>query len=347
VQRDLYVSTRQIVAFFFISLVLFSCAKAKEEPETKRFQGGSSSLSETMTGEAGYQAAASATLPDQKSSDTGKLPNPPSRGAVIIGGDLGVVVGGQGAGVPARSSTELERQLLTFLPQLSEAYDQELTRDPRGMGSLDVKMTIEPNGSVSELRFPLKRMSSEQLTVAMHDVMRTWQFAAAEGPVDVRYRLLLVPPGMDPASIRQWERHLAGRVEHERSEKTPLAVPVTTGERSSDPLAVPATKETEGPTAPRRRQRSAAGEAAEKEERPEAESPRRQVPQQEAENSSSFPARWYYVTRPTALYVSPLSSAPVITRFRPGKHVWVIGIVGDQWLEVRSGKGRRPGFLPR
>lgn len=341
--------TRHLVALFLILPVLCRCAKAKEEPRAKQpHERESSSPSAGVTGAAENQAAAPlATLPDQKSSDAMEMPNSASRSAVLIGGDRGVTVSGEGADTPPRFSAELEQQLLTFLPQLREVYDQELTRDPHGMGSLDVKMTIEPNGSVSELRFPLKRVSSDHLTTAVYDVMRAWQFAPAEGPVDVRYRLLLVPPGMDPASIEQWEQHLANRMERDGSEKRPMPVASTASDKPPIPPAIRATKKSEEPTSPGQPQRSVASETGGKEGRPGAGFSRQRASQREAGGPPSFSAQWYQVTRPTALYVSPHSSAPIVARFHPGKHVWVIGIVDRQWLEIRSVKGRQPGFLPR
>jgi hypothetical protein len=325
VRWKLYISTKYIVAFFLILILLLSCGKAKEEPEAERPHNSESSNLDVETAEVeNHTPAPPPPLPDKGSLDTTELPNLTSPSAVIISGNLGVTVRGVSAATPTRSGAELEQQLLSFLPQLHEVYDQELTRDPHGMGSLDVKMTIEPNGSVSELRFPLKRVSSDRLTAAIYDVMRTWQFPQAEGPVDVRYQLLLVPPGMDPTSIGQWEQHLAGRIERDRSEKTRAAIAGTSSDKSPFPAVVRETKKTKGP-APLRRRAS----------------------QPETERSPSFPAQWYQVTRPTELYASPTSSASVITRFQPGKRVWVIGVVGSQWLEVRSVKGRRPGFLPR
>ena len=223
---ELQASTRQIIAIFFILPALLSCGRAKEEPIATDAQAlESSTPSGAVTGEDENQVSSpSPTLPTPQFPDTVESLTSSARSTVIIGGDLGLTVSGEGTGDLNRSSAELEQQLHAFLPQLREVYDQELSRDPHGMGSLDVKMTIEPGGSVSELRFPLKRMSSERLTSAMYDVMRAWQFSPAEHTVDLRYRMILVPAGIDSASIGRWEKHLADRIEVDRSEKVPSTV---------------------------------------------------------------------------------------------------------------------------
>jgi len=80
------------------------------------------------------------------------------------------------------------------------------------MGSLEVQMQIEPTGIVSELRFPLQRISSEKLMVAVYDQMRTWRFPPAETPVGLRYRLLFIPPGLEAKSITAWEEKLGSLI---------------------------------------------------------------------------------------------------------------------------------------
>src|SRR5262249_42102156 len=131
----------------------------------------------------------------------------------------------------------LERQVLTFLPQLQDVYERERTQDPMIMGSLDVQMTIEPNGTVSDLRFPVKRISSEKLTVATYDQMRDWKFTPAEVQVGLRYRLLFIPPGLEADSIAVWEEQLTGRVVVERSEENSLPRPVETPVVAGQPSA--------------------------------------------------------------------------------------------------------------
>jgi len=295
---------RRIVVIFLIFPALIGCGRAKEELAAENSSNvGSSAPAEALSGEDENRPS---SLSTRRTTSAIESPVPSGRSAVIIGGDPGLTVTGEGTSDPTRSRGELEQQLRRFLPQLREVYDLYLMLDPHGMGSLDVKMTIEPSGKVSELRFPLKRVSNEKLTSAVYDVMRAWHFTPAEHTVDLRYRVILVPAGIDPASIGRWEQQLADRMEVERS-----------------------------------------GKMTSNEEKQEGERLQPRASQQETEDPRRFLAQWYQVTRPTALYETPHSSAAVITRLQAGKHIWVVDIVEGQWLEVRSIKGKRPGFLPR
>src|SRR5207249_12206187 len=103
-----------------------------------------------------------------------------ARASVLAGKELGMVITGKGAGDSARSLDVLEQQVLSFLPQLQEIYDQEREQDPNLMGSLDVSLTIAPGGGVSDLRFPLRRVTDEELIAGVFDRMRAWSFPPAD-----------------------------------------------------------------------------------------------------------------------------------------------------------------------
>lgn len=268
---------------------------------------------------------------------------PSSSGSVIVGRNLGLAVTGSGAGAPDRSLDVLEQQLLSFVPQLQEVYNRELAQDPGVMGSLDVRMTIEPGGTVSDLRFPFKRISSEKLTSAVYDSMRAWTFPPAEAQVDLRYRMVFVPAGVDQASIVKWESLLGDRVVMDQRDEVPspasaeISGPVITAAPAKNPAPVAEQKEPGGaPSEKIHREGDNRRALSERTSREPAEG-----------NASHFVASWYRVTRPTKLYSAPRESAEVVTQLRPGKHVWVVGVVGGEWLEVHSVKGRVPGFLNR
>jgi hypothetical protein len=275
--------------------------------------------------------------------------SPHAEGQVLAGRDLGMVVTGSGAENEARSLDVLEHQLLSFLPQLQEVYDHERAEDPSLMGSLDVQITIESNGAVSDLRFPIKRVSGEKLTTAVYDRMRGWIFFPAESPVDFRYRLFFVPPSMEAASIIMWEKHLAGRMVIERGEErtvlpTRTATAVTT--EQSPPVEDNASvKKDSLPEAQQESQEVASAKEASpgKSER-EASG---LLPPHEKKSPPKFVPTWYEVTRPSVLYGTPDVSAEIVTRLSPGQRVLVVKVVDKEWLEVQSVKGRRPGFLPR
>lgn len=345
-----YKHIRQIVVGGLIFPFILSCGRSKEEPASEDSQKAASSSSPGSLPEESESPTSASALTQQVPVEA-EVSSVSPHGTVMIGGELELTVTGEGAGDPNRSSAVLEQQLLAFLPQLRKIYDQQLARDSHGMGSLDVRMTIEPNGTISALRFPAKRMSSEKITSALYDVMRAWQFTLAEHAVDLRYRIMLIPAGIDPASISRWEKTLADRDEVDRSEKIPPTVasaPVSSRERSpSSPAPAAAKKFAKRMSPERRHDDPQASETAARAEKQEGRSSQPRVRKAEAEQVPRFLAQWYRVTRPTTLHEAPDSTASVVARLPTGKHVWVIGMVDGDWLEVRSVKGRRPGFLPR
>jgi len=224
-----------------------------------------------------------------------------------------MVVTGKGAGESARSLEVLEQQVLSFLSQLQEIYEQEREQDPGLMGSLDVSLTIALGGEVSDLRFPLRRVTNEKLTTAVFDRMRAWSFPPADEQVQLRFRLLFVPPGVDQASILTWEKQLGSRALVEGSEERRVAT------------ALP-------PVAKKPSARTAL-----------VESPRPRA----TETARAPVVDWYRVTSPTVLRAAPRDSSGVVARLRPGTRVRVVGTEGAEWLEVRSVSNRPPGFLHR
>lgn len=237
-----------------------------------------------------------------------------SRASVLAGKELGMVITGKGTGESARSLEVLEQQVLSFLPQLQEIYDQEREQDPDLMGSLDVSLTIAPGGGVSDLRFPLQRVTNERLMTAVFDRMRAWSFPPADKDVQLRFRLLFVPPGVDQASILTWERQLGSRALADRSGESRVAAAASPAPaKKVSPRISPAV-----PPTPRT-----------------AEAVRVPV------------TGWYRVVNPTTLRAAPRDSAEVVARLRPGTQVRVVGLVDREWLEVRSVSNRPPGFIPR
>ncbi|NOT53902.1 MAG: hypothetical protein HOP18_04785 [Deltaproteobacteria bacterium] len=295
------------------------------------------------------------TEEDRPSVASSSSPSALSRtqGQVLAGRDLGMVVTGSGVEERTRSLDVLEHQLLTFLPQLQEVYDYERAADSGLMGSLDVHLTIEPSGAISDLRFPVKRVSSEKLTTAVYDRMRGWIFFPAESPVDLRYRLLFVPPGLETASITAWEKQLAGRVVFERGEgdapPRPQTSPTQAPAVAEQPLSPVEQTPPAKPPVPAAEPREPSVVASVKESPPrksDRENPDRAPAPEKKRAPKSVPG-WFSVTRPSVLYAAPEVSADIVTRLTPGSRVWVVRVIGGDWLEVRSVKGRRPGFLPR
>ncbi|MBI3246880.1 MAG: hypothetical protein HYZ50_10270 [Deltaproteobacteria bacterium] len=243
---------------------------------------------------------------------------PTTRGVVMANRELRLSASGPGVGHIDRSLDVLERQIIALLPGLRDAYDTERTHEPALMGSLDVSLTIEPNGAVSDVRFPVKRVSDERLTAAAFKQMRMWTFLAADLPVFLHFTVLFVPPGVDEASILLWEKRLGSRPVVERDPEAPASM-----------VTVPARE-------PERR----LPEEALKEQVQEAV-----TPPSRATAQGDQVARWYRVTRETVLRTEPRESADVVRQLRKGIRVRVVGMVKGRWLEVHSVAKRPPGFL--
>jgi hypothetical protein len=292
----------------FLSLILTTlvgCSGPPEEPPATESGAPSSATSAVTQPVTGIEPGVPLGSPK------------PGSGTVLAGKDLGMVVSGKGAGEPGRSLDVLEQQIFSFLPQLQEVYERERAQDPNLMGSLDVILTIEPGGGISDLRFPLRRVASEKLTNAVFDLMRTWTFPPAADLVQLRLTLLFVPPDMDQASILVWEKRLGSRAVMDRSEAP--STPVTVAAAST-----PGTKA----------------------------SPAVSPPPASSSAKSTMPARvpfsgWYRLTNPAPLHAAPQASSGVVAQLRKGTRVRVVAVVGGQWLEVHSVNNKPPGFLWR
>ena len=288
------------------------------------------------------------------STELQTLAQPEARGEqgvayVFAGQDLGMTL--TGSGTAGRSVADLEQHIAAFLPQIQELYVRELAHDASLMGSIDVKLAIEPNGAVSDLRFPDIRISSERLKTVVFDQMRGWVFPSAAEQVHLRYRLLLVPPDVDAGTILAWET----RTKRPRNGKTLriAAAPALTERSSSSRAAV------ETPAASSRR--TSASELAslpgigKPPPIPELEG---RVPAQDTETGAETRAvepeleseldtviGWYRVTHSTVLYNAPHEYADVVAQLRQGMRVRVVDIIEGEWLEIHSVTDRPPGYL--
>jgi hypothetical protein len=241
-----------------------------------------------------------------------------------------MVVTGRGAADPSRSLDILEQQVLSFLPQLQEVYERERAQDPGIMGSLDVSLTIESGGGVSDLRFPLKRVSSEKLTSSVFDRMQAWTFPPAADQVQLRFTLLFVPPGLDQVSILAWEKQLGSRAVIDRDgESRVVMAAAPTPVKKPSPTVSPRPRPVETARVPARPVETA------------------RVPARPVETARVPISGWYRVTSPTLLHTAPRASSEVVAQLRTGTRVRVVGLLDGEWLEIRSISNRPPGFLRR
>src|SRR6266849_4126584 len=207
--------------FLFLLFAACGCGRSSEEPSTSPAHVPAPPATEATRPESkAGQPPATVPAPTPPAELSGSLsPTFSSHASVLASKELGMMVTGKGAGEPGRSLEVLEQQVLSFLPQIQDIYDQEREQDPGLMGSLDVSLTIAPEGGVSDLRFPQQRVSDERLIPVVFDRMRAWSFPPAEEKAQLRFRLLFVPPGVDQASILTWEKQLGNRAMVEGSEE--------------------------------------------------------------------------------------------------------------------------------
>jgi len=309
-----YRRTRSGIGILALSLIaVMGCGGSREEPPVTDAGGLSRATSGAARPEPRMEERSAPAPSPAAVAPPLEAPEPPlSVSHVLAGKELGMMVTGKGAAEPARSLAVVEQQIFSFLPQLQEIYEYERARDPGLMGSLDVSLTIDPAGGVSDLRFPLRRVSSEKLTAAVFDRMRAWTFPPAEDQVQLRYTLLFVPPGIDQASILLWEKQLGNRPVMER------------GAEPGKPVVVAAMRAPEKKPSP----------AASRHPQPVAAA---RVPA----------AGWYRVTAPTLLHAAPRDSSEVVAQLRKGTRVRVVSMIEGEWLEVRSVSNRPPGYLRR
>src|SRR2546427_9031404 len=167
------------VAILFSLLIPISgCGGSREEPPAPSTAGRPSAEATPPESKAGQPPAPSSPAPEEPRGALNSTLS--SRASVLAGKELGMVITGKGTGESVRSLEVLEQQVLSFLPQLREIYNQEREQDPDLMGSLDVSLTIAPGGGVSDLRFPLRRGTNERLISAVFVRMRVRSLPPAD-----------------------------------------------------------------------------------------------------------------------------------------------------------------------
>ncbi len=266
-------------------------------------------------------------------------------GRVVAGKNLGMIVSGAGSTAPTRSLDVLEQRVQSFLPHLQAVYERERQKQPNLMGSVDVYLTIEPNGNVSDLRFPKARVSDERFLDALFDPITTWVFPQAEDTAQLRITFLFVPPSFDLASVTAWERQVVPT--SHAAQRKPAAATVIAGavlphpQATSPPTLSPSPIPALVPTLP--------GTTGEGEESSITVTPAKttQTVQKKRPPPAIAESGWYQIKRSTALRAEPRTSAALVALLKPGTRVRVVGIVSGTWLEVRSVSNRRPGYLHR
>ncbi|HXH27742.1 MAG TPA: AgmX/PglI C-terminal domain-containing protein [Candidatus Polarisedimenticolia bacterium] len=114
--------------------------------------------------------------------------------AGIGGGDRPLARGGPGA---SRTDEEIQIVFDRYKARFYRLYNEELRRDPSLRGQMVLRLTIEPDGSVSMCRLQSSDMHAPDLAVQVVDIVRTINFGAKEG---VRALTIVYPIDFLPAS---------------------------------------------------------------------------------------------------------------------------------------------------
>lgn len=267
-----------------------------------------------------------------------------SVGRVVAGKNLGMIVSGAGSTAVTRSLEVLEQRVQSFLPHLQAVYERERQKQPNLMGSVDAYLTIEPNGNVSDLRFPKARVSDERFLDAIFDPITTWVFPQAEDTAQLRVTFLFVPPSFDLASVTAWERQVVPT--SHAAQRQPAATKIVAGTVLPPPQATSATSTKSpipslAPTLPGTTREGEESSITVTQAKTTQTVPKKRPPPAIADSG------WYQIKRSTALRAEPRTSAALVALLKPGTRVRVVGIVSGTWLEVRSVSNRRPGYLHR
>ena len=98
--------------------------------------------------------------------------------ASIGGGDRPLAHGGPG---PARTDEEIQIVFDRYKASFYRLYNRELRTDPTLQGQMVLRLTIEPDGSVSMCVLQSTEMNAPELSVQVVNRVKTMNFGAKEG----------------------------------------------------------------------------------------------------------------------------------------------------------------------
>ena len=95
---------------------------------------------------------------------------------------------------PSRTDEEIQIVFDRYKASLYRLYNRELRRDPTLQGKMILRLTIEPNGSVSMCQLQSTDMNAPDLSVQVVDRVKTFDFGAKEVPaVTIVYPIDFLP----------------------------------------------------------------------------------------------------------------------------------------------------------
>jgi hypothetical protein len=109
------------------------------------------------------------------------------------GGGSGRPVAG-GSGVPGRTDEEIQIVFDRYKASLYRLYNRELRNNPALRGQMVLRLTIEPNGTVSFLELQSTDMNAPTLATQVLERVRTFDFGAKEvAPITIVYPIDFLP----------------------------------------------------------------------------------------------------------------------------------------------------------
>ena len=95
---------------------------------------------------------------------------------------------------PSRTDEEIQIVFDRYKAALYRLYNRELRRDPTLQGKMILRLTIEPDGSVSFCQLQSTDMNAPDLSAQVVDRVKTFDFGAKEVPaVTIVYPIDFLP----------------------------------------------------------------------------------------------------------------------------------------------------------
>jgi hypothetical protein len=144
-------------------------------------------------------------------SDPDKTPS-----AVLAVDTTGFTIRAQNVSADRREL--FEQVAVRHLAKLHRTYSSWADRNHELMGSLLIKLTVDPTGTVIRVEPLASLVTNPNFIQSVVADVRSWKFPRGSGEtIEMTVPLLFVPKGMDPETVVQWERKVRSAQEAEIS----------------------------------------------------------------------------------------------------------------------------------
>jgi len=131
---------------------------------------------------------------------------------VLPAEELGFNVRGPGVLDVNRRDSLLSQKIESQFGRLRGLYQQQIQRKPDLMGTVTLQISIDSSGRVTRVNESKSHINDGDFKKAVIQEAYAWRFPPAPaGSVEINYPLLFLPPGMDVATIVNWERAIGPR----------------------------------------------------------------------------------------------------------------------------------------